>query len=288
MKQYKELVRSTLDHGQLRGDRTGTGTRSIFGTQHRYDLAAGFPLCTTKKVYFKAVVAELLWFLSGSTNINDLDAKIWDEWASEDGELGPIYGHQWRNWGSNWRDPDMEDGDGKLHYANSIDQIQQAIDTIKNNPESRRNIVSAWNPTDVPAMALPPCHLMFQFYVRPGKVRVMEGFTRTDKGHLDCQMYQRSADVALGVPFNIASYALLTHLVANECGLLPGVFVHTIGDAHAYVNHIEGLELQMTRVPKPLPLLKLPEGKPVDEITADDIQLIGYEFHPTIKFKVSV
>jgi thymidylate synthase len=269
MKQYKELVHNILNEGQTRDDRTGTGTRSIFGTQTRYNLQDGFPILTTKKVNFKAVVAELLWFLSGSTNIKDLDAKIWDEWADDNGDLGPIYGHQWRNWGGNtntnvgWR---------------GHDQIAEAIDTIKTNPMSRRIIVSAWNPTDIPDMALPPCHLMFQFYVRKEPLG----------DYLDCQMYQRSADVALGVPFNIASYALLTRLIASECRLLPGELVHTIGDAHAYMNHVTGLLEQMERKPRPLPFVGIPFGKPVNEITPDDIELTGYDPHPPIKFEVSV
>jgi len=277
MKQYKELVNDILDNGTDRGDRTGTGTRSIFGTQHRYNLQDGFPLLTTKKVNFKAVVAELLWFLSGSTNINDLDSKIWNEWADENGDLGPIYGHQWRNWGRRPRNPSPTE----IHYAGT-DQIARAIKTIKESPMSRRIIVSAWNVEDVPDMALPPCHLMFQFYVRPKEGDALF------KGYLDCQMYQRSADVALGVPFNIASYALLTRLIANECGYMGGDFVHTIGDAHAYQNHIPGLREQMKRECGPLPFLGLPPGKPVDEIVAADIELTGYDPQPSIKFEVSV
>lgn len=274
MKQYKELVSNILNNGQERENRTGINTRSIFGTQNRYDLQEGFPLLTTKRVNFKAVVAELLWFLSGSTNINDLDSKIWDEWADANGELGPVYGKQWRNWeGASWNN-----GRGETR---GIDQIAQAIHTIKTNPESRRIIVSAWNPVDVPKMAIPPCHLMFQFNVRPSG-------SEWRQDHLDCLMYQRSADVALGVPFNIASYALLTHLVANQCGLLPGEFVHNIGDAHAYINHIEGLEMQMGRHCAGLPGLSLPSGKPVDDITANDIVLTSYVAHPPIKFKVAV
>lgn len=267
MKQYLELIDQVLKLGEERGDRTGTGTISLFGTQTRYPLADGFPLLTTKKVNFRAVVAELLWMLKGSTNINDLDAKIWNEWADEDGELGPIYGHQWRNWGAIYHT-------GQPTPYPGIDQIQQAIDTIKNNPTSRRIIVSAWNPTDVPEMALPPCHLLFQFYVRNGR--------------LDCQLYQRSADLALGVPFNIASYALLTTLIAHECGLIPGVFVHTIGDAHVYLNHVDGLKEQLKRTPKYLPRLVLASDRSFDEITSDDIFLHWYHPHPAIKFKVSV
>lgn len=227
--------------------------------QTRYDMREGFPLLTTKKVLFKAVVYELLWFLRGSTNINDdltQHTPIWDAWADESGDLGPIYGYQWRNW----------NGQG-------IDQIQNAIDMIKNNPNSRRIIVSAWNPADVERMALPPCHTMFQFYV--------------SRGHLDCQLYQRSADLALGVPFNIASYALLTHMIAHECDLAPGVFIHTIGDAHIYLNHIEGLQTQLRRTPKKLPTLALADKK-LDDFRYEDIELVGYEHDAFIKFAVAV
>lgn len=270
MKQYKDLVRNILDNGLERDDRTGVGTRSIFGTQHRYNLQEGFPLVTTKKVNFNAVVAELLWFLSGSTNTNDLDADIWDEWADSNGELGPIYGHQWRSWGTSLRTRHIG--------VDGTDQIAEAIFAIKNNPTSRRIVVSAWNVEDLHKMNLHPCHLMFQFYVR----------TVNRNTFLDCQMYQRSADVALGVPFNIASYALLTSLIANECGIFPGEFVHTIGDAHAYKNHVDGLKTQVTRDVMPLPTLELPLGKPVDEITAEDIMLGFYDHHPAIKFEIAV
>lgn len=274
MKQYQELVRNILDNGTRRPNRTGVDTISIFGTQTRYNMREGFPLLTTKKVNFKAIVAELLWFLSGSTNTNDLDSKIWDAWARPDGELGPIYSHQWRHWGRQENPPRIK----------GIDQIQLAIDTIKNNPESRRIIVSAWNPTDIPEMALPPCHLMFQFNVRLDKGLVNNG----TKGFLDCQMYQRSADVALGVPFNIASYALLMHLIAHECNLEVGEFIHTIGDAHAYVNHIEGLEEQLKREPRDLPKLFINTRVPFDEIKAEHIELCAYLPHDAIKFKVAV
>ena len=259
MKQYLDLIQQILEHGDEKGDRTGTGTRSLFGLQARYDLRDGFPLVTTKKVLFKAVVRELLWFLKGSTNINDeltQHTPIWDAWADEDGELGPIYGHQWRNWG-----------------GTGIDQIENAIQLIKTNPESRRIIVSAWNVADIPKMALPPCHAFFQFYVV--------------NGHLDCQLYQRSADMALGVPFNIASYALLTHMVAQECGLTPRYFVHVLGDAHVYLNHIEGLKKQLLREPHPLPKLVLAD-KPMSDLRFEDIQLEGYTHHPFIRFKVAV
>ncbi len=259
MKQYLDLLRHVLEHGEERPDRTGTGTLSVFGAQARYDMREGFPLLTTKKVLFSAVVRELLWFLRGSTNINDeltQHTPIWDAWADENGDLGPIYGHQWRNWG-----------------GRGTDQIKQALDLIKDNPMSRRIIVNAWNVDDIPKMALPPCHTMFQFYVQNGR--------------LDCQLYQRSADLALGVPFNIASYALLTTLIAAECGLEPGVFVHTFGDAHIYSNHIEGVKEQLGRSPLALPKLAVPK-KPVDQVGFEDIDLQGYEHHPFIRFKVAV
>lgn len=259
MKQYLDLVRHILENGERKEDRTGTGTVSVFGTQTRYDLREGFPLLTTKKVLFKAIVRELLWFLKGSTNIHEgltEHTPIWDAWADERGELGPIYGHQWRNWG----------GQG-------IDQIGRAVELIKDNPDSRRIIVSAWNVADLEQMALPPCHAFFQFYVCGGR--------------LDCQLYQRSGDVALGVPFNIASYALLMILIANECDLQPGVFVHTIGDAHIYSNHIEGLERQLKREPHPLPRVTVAK-KPLDGITFEDIELHDYEYEPFIRFQVAV
>jgi thymidylate synthase len=257
---YLDLVRTILERGEERPDRTGTGTLSLFGMQARYDLREGFPLVTTKKVLFPAVVRELLWFLRGATNINDdltQHTPIWDAWADAGGELGPIYGHQWRNWG----------GAG-------IDQIQAAIDLIERDPTSRRIIVSAWNVADLPRMALPPCHTMFQFYVA-GR-------------WLDCQLYQRSADMALGVPFNIASYALLTHMIANHCRLEPRYFIHVLGDAHVYTNHIEGLKLQLTRTPHPLPRLVLPPGARIDALRFEDVVLEGYAHHPFIKFEVAV
>ena len=259
MRAYLDLLRHVLEHGERRTDRTGTGTVSIFGAQARYDLREGFPLVTTKKVLFPAVVRELLWFLRGSTNIND-DLKqhtpIWDAWADEQGNLGPIYGYQWRNWG----------GEG-------IDQIQLAIDTIKNDPTSRRIIVSAWNVSDLPAMRLPPCHAFFQFYVQDT--------------WLDCQLYQRSADLALGVPFNIASYALLMSMIAQDTGLKPRFFVHTLGDAHIYLNHVEGVKIQLARAPMPLPKLVL-ANKPTLEMKYEDIQLEGYQHHAFIKLPVAV
>ena len=259
MQSYLDLVRQILAHGEQREDRTGTGTLSIFGAQMRHDLRQGFPLLTTKKVLFSAVVRELLWFLRGSTNIHDdltQHTPIWDAWADAQGELGPIYGYQWRNWG-----------------GTGIDQIQQAIDLIKRDPTSRRIIVSAWNPADLPRMALPPCHLMFQLYVS-GK-------------RLDCQLYQRSADMALGVPFNIASYALLMSMIAGECDLEPGYFIHTLGDAHVYLNHVAGLERQLTRAPLPLPTVRIAK-KPFFDIGFADIELIDYQHHPFIKFTVAV
>ncbi len=262
MHQYLSLVREVLEKGEKKEDRTGTGTLSIFGMQRKYDLREGFPLLTTKKVLFDAVIWELLWFLRGSTNIHD-DLKqhtpIWNAWADENGELGPVYGKQWRDW---------ESKDGR-----HIDQIQNAIDLIKNNPDSRRIIVNAWNVGDIDKMALPPCHMFFQFYVVNGR--------------LDCQLYQRSADIALGVPFNIASYAALMMMVAQECNLTPGIFTHTMGDAHIYLNHIEGLQEQLKRTPKKLPTLTIAK-KPFGEIKFEDFKLEGYEHDPFIKFPVAV
>jgi len=259
MRPYLDLLRTVLDQGERRTDRTGTGTISLFGAQTRYDLRDGFPLVTTKKVLFPAVVRELLWFLRGSTNIHD-DLKqhtpIWDAWADDRGELGPIYGYQWRNWG----------GQG-------IDQIGEVISTIKTNPMSRRIIVSAWNVADLPKMKLPPCHAFFQFYVHDT--------------WLDCQLYQRSADLALGVPFNIASYALLMSMIAQECGLSPRHFIHTLGDAHIYVNHVEGVKTQLARTPHALPRLVL-ANKPTLEMTFEDVVLEGYTHEPFIKFPIAV
>jgi thymidylate synthase len=256
---YLDLLQDVLDHGERRADRTGTGTLSRFGAQTRYDLRDGFPLVTTKKVLFPAVVRELLWFLRGSTNINDdlhAHTPIWDAWADEHGELGPIYGYQWRNWG-----------------GTGIDQIRDAIATIKRDPTSRRIIVSAWNVADIPKMKLPPCHAFFQFYVA-GEF-------------LDVQLYQRSADLALGVPFNIASYALLLAMVAKECKLTPRHLVHTLGDAHIYLNHVEGVKTQLARAPLPLPRLVLAD-KPVLEQRYEDIALENYQHHAFIKFPVAV
>ena len=270
MKQYLDLVKEILDNGVEKSDRTGTGTVSVFGIQRKYDLRDGFPLLTTKKVLFDGVLRELLWFLRGSTNINDNLAEhtpIWNAWADANGDLGPIYGYQWRKWRRY-----APDGNGKYQVTH-IDQIQEAIDTIKNNPNSRRIIVSAWNVADLPEMRLPPCHAFFQFYVIDGR--------------LDLQLYQRSADVALGVPFNIASYSVLLMMVAQECGLTPGVFTHTLGDAHIYLNHIKGLKEQLSRKPKPLPTLKI-ANKPFWDLGFEDFEIINYQHDPFIKFRVAV
>lgn len=270
MKQYLALIEKILNEGETKADRTGTGTISLFGMQAKYDLREGFPLLTTKKVLFPAVVRELLWFLAGSTNINDnltQHTPIWDAWAKEDGELGPIYGYQWRNWPKFVQD---ENGNWQKGH---IDQIQQVIETIKTNPDSRRLLVTAWNVADIEKMALPPCHLLFQFYVINGR--------------LDCQLYQRSADMALGVPFNIASYALLMSMVAKECKLIPGIFTHTLGDAHIYLNHVEGLKQQLSRTPGPRPQLEIAD-KPFWNLQFEDIQIKNYQPQAFIKFPVAV
>ncbi|MBY0357730.1 MAG: thymidylate synthase [Candidatus Obscuribacterales bacterium] len=271
MEQYHRLIKQILDHGERKEDRTGTGTISIFGVQAKYDLRDGFPLLTTKKVLFSAVVRELLWFLRGSTNINDnltQHTPIWDAWANEEGELGPIYGFQWRQW------PKYVQVEGsELYRKEHVDQIQNLIKEIKTNPDSRRLVVNAWNVSDIERMALPPCHLLFQFYVINGR--------------LDCQLYQRSADMALGVPFNIASYALLMMMIAQECNLTPGIFTHTIGDAHIYLNHVEGLEKQLQRESRPLPAVEIAK-KPLFDLEFDDFKLINYDPHPFIKFPVAV
>ncbi|WP_243355838.1 thymidylate synthase [Bacillus litorisediminis] len=265
MKQYLELCRHVLSNGTKKEDRTGTGTISTFGYQMRFNLEEGFPLLTTKKLHLKSIIYELLWFLKGDTNVQYLQengVRIWNEWADENGELGPVYGAQWRSW------PDH-------HTGGTIDQIAQLIDMIKTNPDSRRLIVNAWNVADIPKMALPPCHCLFQFYVNDGK--------------LSCQLYQRSADVFLGVPFNIASYALLTHMIAHVTGLKAGEFIHTFGDVHIYLNHVEQVKLQLTREPKPLPTLKI--NKKVEDIFSfqyEDFELLNYEAHPHIKGVVSV
>ena len=282
MKQYHDLVKHVLENGTQKGDRTGTGTKSVFGYQMRFDLSEGFPMVTTKKLHLKSIIYELLWFLKGETNIAYLKengVKIWDEWANEEGELGPVYGHQWRNWNSE-----------------EIDQITELIETLKTNPNSRRMLVSAWNPSVLPdttksfaenvangKVALPPCHAFFQFYVSPP---TPEG---GEKGKLSCLLYQRSADIFLGVPFNIASYALLTMMIAQVCDLEPGDFIHTFGDAHIYNNHFEQLELQLSRDPKPLPKMVLnPNVKNILDFTFEDFTLEGYEPHPHIKGAVAV
>ena len=274
MKQYHDLVRHVLEHGAVKEDRTGTGTKSVFGYQMRFDLSEGFPMVTTKKLHLKSIIYELLWFLKGDTNIAYLQengVRIWNEWADDQGNLGPVYGHQWRNWNSE-----------------EIDQIKEVIDTLKNNPDSRRMLVSAWNPSVLPdtkqsfadnvaqgKAALPPCHAFFQFYVADGK--------------LSCQLYQRSADIFLGVPFNIASYALLTMMMAQVCGYAPGDFVHTFGDAHIYSNHLEQLELQLSREPRPLPKMILnPEIKDIFDFTFEDFTLTAYDPHPHIKGAVAI
>lgn len=264
MQQYIQLMRHVRDTGVLKQDRTGTGTLSLFGYQMRFDLAQGFPVLTTKKLHLKSIIHELLWFLKGATNIqylSDNGVRIWDEWADEKGDLGPVYGSQWRSWPK----PD----------GSHIDQISQLISQIKNNPDSRRLIVSAWNVADVERMALPPCHMMFQFYVANGK--------------LSCQLYQRSADIFLGVPFNIASYALLTMMVAQVCGLKVGDFVHTLGDAHLYANHLEQVDLQLSREPMALPKMHInPEVKDIFEFKFDDFELYNYQAHPHIKATVAI
>lgn len=264
MKQYHDLMRHILDNGVEKQDRTGTGTKSVFGYQMRFNLADGFPVVTTKKLHLKSIIHELLWFLQGDTNIKYLKenkVRIWDEWADEEGNLGPVYGYQWRNWPA---------GDGT-----TIDQISKVVDQIKNNPDSRRLIVSAWNVADVDNMALPPCHAFFQFYVADGK--------------LSCQLYQRSADVFLGVPFNIASYALLVLMMAQVCNLEPGEFVHTFGDAHLYSNHMDQANLQLSRDFRPLPTMKInPEVKNIFDFKFEDFELTGYEPHPHIKAAVAV
>ena len=268
MKQYLDLMADVYANGKQRDDRTGTGTRSVFGRQVRYDLRKGFPLVTTKAIHWPSVVHELLWFISGNTNVKylqDNGVRIWDEWADEYGDLGPVYGRQWRDFG------------GNSDYAVSVgvDQLKNVIEQIQTNPNSRRHIVSAWNPVDVEEMALPPCHTMFQFYV--------------DDGELSCQLYQRSADIFLGVPFNIASYALLTHMVAHVCGLKVGEFIHTFGDLHLYNDHVEQAELQMGRGEFGLPSIKLNENvTSIFDFKFDDIELVGYNHWPAIKAKVSV
>jgi thymidylate synthase len=264
MRQYLDLMRLALDSGLVKSDRTGTGTKSIFGHQMRFDLADGFPLVTTKKLHLKSIIHELIWFLRGDTNIAYLrehGVTIWDEWADEKGDLGPVYGAQWRSWPA---------PDGAV-----IDQIEQVVEGIRNRPDSRRLIVTAWNPADVGRQALPPCHALFQFYV--------------GNGRLSCQLYQRSADIFLGVPFNIASYALLTMMVAQVSGLKPGEFIHTLGDAHLYLNHLDQAREQLTRTPRPLPIMRLnPDVISIDAFRFEDFELVGYDPYPHIKAKVAV
>ena len=264
MKQYLDLMRHVLEHGHRKNDRTGTGTLSTFGWQMRFDLAAGFPLLTTKKVHLKSIIYELLWFLRGETNVRWLQERgvtIWDEWADANGDLGPVYGSQWRSW------PSPEGG--------AIDQIAQVVNSIRTRPDSRRHIVTAWNPAEIDKMKLPPCHVLFQFYVADGR--------------LSCQMYQRSADIFLGVPFNIASYALLTLMVSQVCGLKPGEFVHTFGDAHLYLNHLEQARAQLARSPRPLPRMRLnPAIRDVFGFRYEDFTLEAYDPHPAIKAPIAV
>ncbi|MBR6859235.1 MAG: thymidylate synthase [Bacteroidales bacterium] len=264
MKQYLDLLKHIRTNGVMKEDRTGTGTQSVFGYQMRFDLSEGFPLLTTKKVHLKSIIYELLWFIAGDTNVKylqDHGVTIWDEWADADGNLGPVYGHQWRSWPA----PD----------GRTIDQLSQVIDTIRRNPDSRRMLVTAWNPGEVDQMALPPCHCLFQFYVADGK--------------LSCQLYQRSADVFLGVPFNIASYALLTMMIAQVCGLQPGEFVHTTGDTHIYRNHFEQVATQLSREPRPLPRMILnPDVKSIFDFKYEDFTLEGYDPWPAIKAPVAV
>jgi thymidylate synthase len=264
MQQYLDLMRRVRDTGVQKTDRTGTGTLSVFGHQMRFDLADGFPLVTTKKVHLKSVIHELIWFLAGDTNtayLNEHGVSIWDDWADENGDLGPVYGKQWRSWAT----PD----------GRTIDQITEIVETLKTNPDSRRMIVSAWNPADIPDMALAPCHCLFQFYVAEGR--------------LSCQLYQRSADIFLGVPFNIASYALLTMMMAQVTGLKPGEFVHTFGDAHLYLNHLEQADEQLKRTPRALPRMEInPEVKSIFKFRYDDFKLTGYDPHPHIKADVAV
>jgi thymidylate synthase len=261
---YLDLMQRVLDSGHRKEDRTGTGTKSVFGHQMRFDLSQGFPLVTTKKLHLRSIIYELLWFLNGDTNIaylNENRVTIWDDWADDKGDLGPVYGHQWRSW------PDGKGG--------TIDQIAQLIEMIRTNPDSRRLIVSAWNPADVPDMALPPCHCLFQFYVAEGR--------------LSCQLYQRSADIFLGVPFNIASYALLTHMIAQVCDLEVGDFVHTLGDAHLYLNHLEQAELQLSRTPRPLPKLTLLNDRnSIFGFQFEDFDITDYDPHPHIKAPIAV
>lgn len=264
MKQYLDLLRHIMEHGTVKSDRTGVGTKSVFGYQMRFNLAEGFPLLTTKKVHLRSIIHELLWFIAGDTNIkylHDNKVTIWDEWADENGDLGPVYGHQWRSWAT--------------PQGDKIDQLANVVEQLKKNPNSRRHIVSAWNPGEVDNMALPPCHAMFQFYVADNK--------------LSCQLYQRSADVFLGVPFNIASYALLTQMIAQVCGYELGEFVHTLGDTHIYLNHFEQVETQLSREPRELPKMEInPDVKSIFDFKYEDFNLINYDPHPVIKAPIAV
>ncbi len=284
MKQYLDLLRHVRENGVHKSDRTGTGTRSVFGYQMRFNLQDGFPLVTTKRVHMKSIIHELLWFLKGDTNVkylNDNGVHIWDEWADEKGDLGPIYGRQWRSWpffrhhSEEWHDDGgVSEFVAELFTRDTIDQINQVINDIKTNPDSRRHIVTAWNPVDIPKMALAPCHCLFQFYVVDGK--------------LSCQLYQRSADVFLGVPFNIASYALLTMMIAQVCELLPGEFIHTFGDAHLYLNHLEQADLQLVREPRVLPVISInPAVVDINQFTYEDFHIFGYNPHPFIKAPIA-
>ncbi|WP_316194395.1 thymidylate synthase [Bradyrhizobium sp. SZCCHNRI3052] len=310
MKKYHDLLQKILTEGVQKGDRTGTGTLSIFGHQMRFDLNEGFPLLTTKRLPFKAIAIELLWFLRGDTNIkflHDHGVTIWDEWADANGDLGPVYGAQWRSWPAYDRAPDhMQDACYVTYTGRNIDQIANVVEMIKRNPDSRRLIVSAWNPAEVDQMALPPCHCLFQFNTRPMTLEerlqfagvtadqvddpeVFLGVNRYPSRYLDCQLYQRSADVFLGVPFNIASYALLTHMMAQVTNMAPGHFVHSFGDTHLYLSHLEQAKMQLTREPRPLPKVGLdPARMDIFEFTYDDIVLYGYDPHPSIKADVSV
>jgi thymidylate synthase len=270
VRQYLDLLDRVLTSGVAKSDRTGTGTLSVFGHQMRFDLADGFPALTTKKLHLRSIIGELLWFLRGDTNVRWLQERgisIWDEWADADGDLGPVYGYQWRSW------PTPDGG--------HVDQIARVVESIRTNPDSRRHIVSAWNVADVDKMALPPCHMMFQFYVAPPT-------EPGGRGRLSCQLYQRSADVFLGVPFNIASYALLTMMVAQVCDLEPGELVHTLGDAHLYRNHLDQARLQLTREPRPLPRMLIAPGKALDAFDLGDFELVGYEAHPSIRAPIAV
>jgi thymidylate synthase len=282
MQTYLNLMQYVLDHGHVKTDRTGTGTRSVFGWQMRFDLEQGFPVLTTKKLHLRSIIHELLWFLQGSTNIAYLKengVSIWDDWADENGELGPVYGKQWRRW-----ETVVPGQEGAPPTIRTIDQITQLVEGLKSNPDSRRHLVCAWNPGEVDRMALPPCHALFQFYVAPPAPG-----DRDQRPRLSCQLYQRSADIFLGVPFNIASYALLTMMIAQVCGYRPGEFIHTLGDAHLYSNHLEQAKLQLSRAPRQLPIMRInPEVKDLFAFRFEDFSLEGYDPHPHIPAPVAV